>query len=116
MQFVPAYTMRYQPPNSVAIYPNEIPIPFNQFPYASEDILVAGQRDTESRSRRRITRQQTAILENAFNKNTKPDRNVRQELAQVLSINPRSVQVCYRAITASHHRSGSKIDVKRQEC
>ena len=95
MEFVPGYTVKYQPPNSLAIYSHEMPIPFNRFPYPSEDTLVTGQR--ESRSRRRITREQTAILENAFNKNAKPDRNVRQELAQLLSISPRNVQVCRRA-------------------
>jgi hypothetical protein len=79
----------------MVLYPSEMPMSFNQFSYASEDILVAGQRDAESRSRRRITRQQAAILENAFNENAKPNRNVRQELAQVLAISPRNVQVCH---------------------
>jgi hypothetical protein len=93
MQFVPNYPAPYLQPNSMVLYPNEMPMSFNQFPYVAEDILVAGQRDAESRSRRRITRQQAAILENAFNENTKPNRNVRQELAQVLAISPRNVQV-----------------------
>ena len=67
----------------------------HQFALSSEDIFVAGQRDAECRARRRITRQQAAILENAFNENPKPNRNVRQELAQVLAISPRNVQVGY---------------------
>lgn len=64
-----------------------------QFACGTEDILVAGQRDAEGRARRRITRQQATILENAFNENPKPNRKVRQELAQVLAISPRNVQV-----------------------
>jgi hypothetical protein len=116
MQFVPTYPAPYLQPNSMVLYPSEMPMSFNQFAYPSEDI-VAGQRDAESRSRRRITRQQAAILENAFNENTKPNRNVRQELAQVLAISPRNVQVRHPLlITPSHRRSGSKTAVKKPEC
>jgi hypothetical protein len=92
MQFVPAYQAQYMHPAPMVLYPNEA-IAYNP-QFACEDILVAGQRDIESRGRRRITRQQASILENAFNENTKPNRNVRQELAQVLGISPRNVQVC----------------------
>jgi len=81
-------------PGPMVRYPNEMPMQFNHpYAYSTEDILVAGQREVESRGRRRISRQQAAILENTFNENTKPNRNVRQELAQVLNISPRNVQV-----------------------
>jgi Homeodomain len=91
MQFVPAFTQYMQP--HAALYPNEMPMSFNHQFGGTEDILVAGQRDAEARGRRRITRQQASILENAFSENAKPNRNVRQELAQVLAISPRNVQV-----------------------
>jgi hypothetical protein len=92
MQFVPAYPAQYMHSAPVMIYPNEVQMAFTP-QFACEDILAAGQREVESRGRRRITRQQATILENAFNENTKPNRNVRQELAQVLAISPRNVQV-----------------------
>jgi|SRR5271170_3444179 len=96
MQFVPAYPPQYMQPAPMVLYPNELHLSFNhQFGCSTEDILVAGQREAECRGRRRITRQQATVLENAFNENTKPNRNVRQELAQVLAISPRNVQVCH---------------------
>ena len=94
MQFVSAYPAHYMQPSPVLLYPNERPMSFNhQFALGTEDIMLAGQRDAESQARRRVTRQQAVILENAFNENPKPNRNVRQELAQVLAISPRNVQV-----------------------
>lgn len=94
MQFIPAYQAQFMQPTSMVLYPNEMPLSYNhQFATGTEDILVAGQREAESRGRRRITRQQASILENAFSENAKPNRNVRQELAQVLAISPRNVQV-----------------------
>jgi Homeodomain len=92
MQFVPSYPAQYMHAAPMVVYPNEVPMAYNH-QFACEDILAAGQRDVESRGRRRITRQQSTILENAFNENTKPNRNVRQELAHVLAISPRNVQV-----------------------
>jgi hypothetical protein len=95
MKFVPAYPVQYMQPASVVLYPNEVTMSFNsQFGYGTEDILAAGRRDAECRGRRRITRQQASILENAFSENTKPNRTVRQELAETLAISPRNVQVC----------------------
>jgi hypothetical protein len=93
MQFVPTYPATYMQPTPMVLYPNEMPMSFNNH-FSTEDILVAGQRDAEARGRRRISRQQASILENAFNENPKPNRIVRQELAQVLAISPRNVQVC----------------------
>lgn len=78
---------------------------FNQqFGIGAEDLLVAGQREAESRGRRRITRQQATILENAFNENAKPNRNIRQELAQVLAISPRNVQVFSNFLPISNEK------------
>lgn len=95
MQFVPAaYPAQYTQPSPVVLYPNDVPIQFNhQYACPTEDILAAGQREAECRGRRRITREQANVLERAFTENTKPNRTVRQELAQVLSISPRNVQV-----------------------
>jgi len=94
MQFVPAYSGQYSQPAPVVLYPNDLPIQFNhQYACPTEDILAAGQREAECRGRRRITREQATVLEHAFTENTKPNRTVRQELAQVLSISPRNVQV-----------------------
>jgi hypothetical protein len=89
MQFVRGYPAQYMHVAPMVPYPNDAPMAYNP-QFACEDIL---QRDVESRGRRRITRQQSTILENAFNENTKPNRNVRQELAHLLSISPRNVQV-----------------------
>jgi hypothetical protein len=94
MQFVPAYQAPYMEPTPMVLYPNEIPVSYtHQFGAGTEDVLGASQREVESRGRRRITRQQASILENAFSENAKPNRNVRQELAQVLAISPRNIQV-----------------------
>jgi|SRR5579862_2885476 hypothetical protein len=99
MQFVPAYAPQYMQANPMVLYPNEMPMSYNQqFGLGAEDLLVAGQREAESRGRRRITRQQATILENAFTENAKPNRNIRQELAQVLAISPRNVQVCLNSL------------------
>ena len=111
MQFVPTYPMQ---PRPMVLYPNEMPMSFNN-QFSTEDILVAGQRDVDSRGRRRISRQQASILEAAFNENNKPNRNVRQELAQVLAISPRNVQVCL-FLNRPNVRFGSRIGVKRQNC
>jgi hypothetical protein len=117
MQFVPAYPTQYMQPASVLHYPNESPMSFNhQFVCGTEDILVAGQRDAECRARRRITRQQAAILENAFNENPKPNRNVRQELAQVLAISPRNVQVGYSPQQLLIYRYGFRTEGRKQRC
>ena len=97
----------------MVLYPNEVPMTYPQF--ACEDILVAGQRDAESRGRRRVSRQQATILENAFNENTKPNRNVRQELAQVLVISPRNVQV-WISPRLCLFRFGSRTDAKKPSC
>lgn len=81
--------------NPMVLYPREMPMSYNQqFGHGAEDLLLAGQREAESRGRRRITRQQATVLENAFSENQKPNRNIRLELAQVLAISPRNVQVC----------------------
>ena len=114
MQFVPTYPAQYMQPTPIVMYPNEMPMAFNN-QFSTEDILVAGQRDADSRGRRRISRQQASILEAAFNENTKPNRNVRQELAQVLAISPRNVQVCL-FFNCPNVRFGSRTGVKRQNC
>jgi hypothetical protein len=97
MQFVPSNPMpQYMHrPGQMIMYPCQMPMPFPAKCNAigDEDFVIAGQREVESRGRRRINRQQAAILENAFNENVKPNRNTRQELAQVLGISPRNVQV-----------------------
>jgi len=116
MQFVPAYQAQFMRPGPMVLYPNEMPVSYgHQFGAGTEDILAAGQREAESRGRRRITRQQASILENAFSENAKPNRNVRQELAQVLAISPRNVQV-----RPSHHQSdfrfGFRTGVKKPNC
>jgi hypothetical protein len=98
MQFVPPYPPQYMQANPMVLYPNEMPVSYNQQFGLTDDLLVAGQREAESRGRRRITRQQATILENAFNENQKPNRNIRLELAQILAISPRNVQVFHTCI------------------
>jgi len=113
MQFVPAYQVQYMQPAPMVLYPNEMSVSYaHQFGAGTEDILVAGQREAESRGRRRISRQQASILENAFSENAKPNRNVRQELAQVLAISPRNVQVCLSS-HLSDLRFGFRTGVKK---
>jgi Homeodomain len=119
MPFVPAYPAQYTQPSPVVLYPNDLPIQLNhQYACRTEDILAAGQRDAECRGRRRITRQQATVLEHAFSENTKPNRTVRQDLAQVLSISPRNVQVSLpHMITRQDlltNRFGFRIDARKQ--
>lgn len=50
----------------------------------------------EVKHRRRTSREQTRILEKAFNDNPKPNGKSRERLAQLLSMSPRGVQIWFQ--------------------
>lgn len=98
----PVTSVFYENRRSLGTTPNFTPNFYNPF---------------EVKHRRRTSREQTRILEKAFNDNPKPNGKSRERLAQLLSMSPRGVQIWFqnrRAKAKSKQQQDRKQDAIKQ--